>query len=391
MKSPTAKRLATVLAVTAVALVAGEFAARAAFPAPDGFHVYPPGLHKVFRPADNVMPGIEGDAHFDVDSLGYRGDEPPEGAAYRILAVGGSTTECAYLDQPKSWPELLEGMLGGPDRPAVWVANAGRSGFTSRRHVLQLRHLLPQGPRFDAVVLLVGVNDLAKRLEYGDDPPDPRELQSETVPLVQCFYEVPASAAGQLPFQKRLGLWRMAKAVQGWVRPSVLEQDEVGRKYVKWRLLRREAAAIREVLPDLDGALEAYAHNIEQCVAIAREQGVRLILVDQPSMWRADLSPKLERLLWLGGVGKYQYERNCDYYSVEALAAGMARYNEVLRRVAEEQGVEFVDADAALPKDTSSFYDDVHFNEGGARRAAEAIAEHMLARPPFADEPAPGR
>ena len=45
------------------------------------------------------------------------------------------------------------------DGDKVWVANAGRSGFTSRRHVVQLRHLLAQGPRFDIVLLLMKAYD----------------------------------------------------------------------------------------------------------------------------------------------------------------------------------------------------------------------------------------
>lgn len=388
----TPKRLAIVLGVTALLLVGGEFIARAAFPPPTGYHVYPPGLRKVFSPKQGVMPGVSGDAHFAVNSIGLRGDDEPEGEPYRILAVGGSTTECAYLDQPLTWPELLEAQLSGaqgPQGPGVWIANAGRSGFTSRRHVVQLRHLLPQAPSWDLVVLLVGVNDLAKRLEYGDDAPDPSELGSATVPVTRAFTEVPADASGALPFYKRLGLWRMTKALQGKLTSSALEQDAVGKKYVKWRLLRHRAGALRETLPDLDEALAAYTRNIEECIELARAHDVRLVLVNQPSMWRADLPEELHRLLWLGGIGDYQHDTGCDYYTVDALARGMALYNEALERVAAEHDIEFVDIASALPRDTTAFYDDVHFNEGGAERVASTLAEHLLERAPFATLPDP--
>ena len=391
MKSSTGKRLTIVLVATALALLLGELAARAAFPPPSGYHTYPPGLRKVFSPTPGVMPGVSGDAQFEVNSLGLRGDEPPPGSPWRVLAVGGSTTECAYLDQPKTWPELLEARLTAAGGPEVWIANAGRSGFTSRRHVVQLRHLLPQAPRWDAIVLLVGVNDLAKRLEYGDDAPDPRELSSETVPVTRAFTEVPADASGALPFHKRLGLWRMAQALKSKLAPSGLEQDSVGKKYVKWRLLRYRASALRETLPDLDEALAAYARNLEQCIELARAHDVRLILVNQPSMWRAELPEELLRLLWLGGVGDYQHDAGCEYYTVEALAEGMARYNEVLRRIAVQHQIEFVDIASALPRDATSFYDDVHFNEGGAERVAETLAEHLLAHPPFSSALEPDR
>jgi hypothetical protein len=248
---------------------------------------------------------------------------------------------------------------------------------------VQLRHLLPQAPRWDLVVLLVGVNDFALRLEFGDEEPDPRDLGSATVPVTRAFMEVPVDDSSTLPFHKRLGLWRLVKSVQSKLASSELEQDSVGGKYIKWRRFRQRAGALRETLPDLDAALDAYARNIEECIELARAHDVRLVLVNQPSIWRTDLSEDLQRLLWLGGIGDYRRESGCDYYSVPALAEGMARFNATLSRVATNHDIEFVDIASALPRDTSAFYDDVHFNDGGAERVANTLAEHLLARPPF--------
>jgi hypothetical protein len=36
-----------------------------------------------------------------------------------------------------------------------------------------------------------------------------------------------------------------------------------------------------------------------------------------------------------------------------------------------------------LPKDTRSFYDDIHFNEAGAEAVARALFRYLAARPPF--------
>ena len=169
--------------------------------------------------------------HFDVDSLGLRGDEPPEGAAYRILALGGSTTQCAYVDQPDSWPMRVQSLLnaggGTADGRSVWIGNAGRSGFTTRRHAVQLRYMLEQEPRFDAVLLLAGVNDLAQRLESGDEEPPLEELTYQGVATADCFTFVPTEHDDKNPFLKRLGLFRMAKELQ--VR---LSMPEIGRAHV---------------------------------------------------------------------------------------------------------------------------------------------------------------
>jgi hypothetical protein len=119
--------------------------------------------------------------------------------------------------------------------------------------------------------------------------------------------------------------------------------------------------------------------------AIARSAALhhaRIVFVTQPFLWRDDLPPDLQRLLWLGGVGPFQKEAGHEYYSVSALAAGMDAYNRTLlatcRRI---PGAVCVDLAALLPKDTTVFYDDVHFNEAGSRRVAEILAERLAAAP----------
>lgn len=65
----------------------------------DGYYVWPPKLRKIFKPNPDVMPGISGKSEFAINSQGIRGDELIPLYTYRILTIGGSTTECLYLDQ----------------------------------------------------------------------------------------------------------------------------------------------------------------------------------------------------------------------------------------------------------------------------------------------------
>jgi hypothetical protein len=52
-------------------------------------------------------------------------------------------------------------------------------------------------------------------------------------------------------------------------------------------------------------------------------------------------------------------------------------YNEALLSICHNKNVECLDVESQLPKDTSVFYDDVHFNENGSRRVATILAEHI--------------
>ena len=47
---------------------------------------------------------------------------------YRILTLGGSSTECLVLDQTEAWPQLLQDRLNETNKYQVWVGNAGQSG-----------------------------------------------------------------------------------------------------------------------------------------------------------------------------------------------------------------------------------------------------------------------
>ncbi|MGH9840741.1 MAG: SGNH/GDSL hydrolase family protein, partial [Blastocatellia bacterium] len=89
----------------------------------------------------------------------------------------------------------------------------------------------------------------------------------------------------------------------------------------------------------------------------------------------------------LGGIGDFQKERGKPYYSAAALEKGMNAYNDVMLQVCRERSVECLDLAPMLEKDTTAFYDDVHFNESGARKVAEAVSRYLLDRNPFRETP----
>ena len=60
----------------------------------------------------------------------------------------------------------------------------------------------------------------------------------------------------------------------------------------------------------------------------------------------------------------------------------MARYNETLLRSARTQ-VDCVDAASLLPRDTTTMYDDIHFNEKRIPLARRVLVEHFRGRPPL--------
>ena len=132
-------RLLLLIVSGTVAFSFGEILLRATRPAGSRapFHGREPGLRKVFHPDPDILPGVGPEAHFTINSLGIRGPElSSDPSVYKILCIGGSTTECLYLDDCKTWPHLLMLQLNQSEylRP-VWVGNMGYSGFSSRMHL----------------------------------------------------------------------------------------------------------------------------------------------------------------------------------------------------------------------------------------------------------------
>ncbi|MCZ6596490.1 MAG: GDSL-type esterase/lipase family protein [Planctomycetota bacterium] len=390
-------RLAAVLVSGCLAALALELYLRLASPADEGYRVWPPHLQATFHPQPEIMPGVEGPSHFRVNARGLRGAEAPDAGGapvHRVLCVGGSTTECLYLDQEESWPGLLQILLisglsaelsAGSEDLAVHVENAGVSGRTTRDHVVMLRRLLPELGPFDRVILLAGVNDLMLPLTRQADY-DPRFLEqpgAEAELLPRAFAVLPWRHRPELPWTKRTELWRRFAPPLKRLLGVGSFQDSKGEVVVQWRRHRRAAARLRDELPDLTAALDEYRRNLITLIELCEPTGARVLVVTQPCLWRDDLPPELVDACWMGGVGDYQNAPGAEYYSIPALARGMQLYNDVALDVARERGLDVLDLVPLVPRDGTSFYDDVHFTENGARIVAEAIAEVLLAAPPL--------
>jgi len=335
------------------------------------------------------MPGISGPSRFLANSLGIRGDEFKSSDTYRILAIGGSTTECLYLDQSETWPMLLQKYLNETAMyHNVWVGNAGMSGKTTRHHITAMKYMPLHDMRIDMIILLIGVNDFIIRLSQDEryDPNFAMKPGSEQALINETFYG--GHPYGDAPFFKRAALWQVAHKAKDVIAEKVGKdnserhnlQDEFAKMYVRLRQQRHEAIEMRDELPDLSSAIEEYKHNVHTVIDIAQENSIRLVLVTQPTMWKADLPDQLERLLWLGGTGDFMNQSNRPYYSAQALDGGMKTYNQGLLRVCEERRVECLDLSSLLEKDVTVFYDDVHFNESGAQKVANALAEYLVRR-----------
>jgi lysophospholipase L1-like esterase len=393
--------VAILLVACLLALGVSEIALRLLIPDTEQYYVHRPGSGTVFLPDTSIIRGVQGPSQFRINNQGVRGRHlDPQVDEYRILTIGGSTTELLLMDEPRTWPAMVEQSLleTGAEGRRAWVGNVGKSGANARDHVLHTRYLLDQFPQIDAVIVLVGVNDLTLALAEGETYirlPSLDEPEAKAAQLERAFSVRPGSISqpiysGVHPWFKRTALYQVASRarmkIRGQLAASGAVQDRVGESVARWRSHRSASQGRLTELPDLGPALGRYRAYLESIADEAEARGVRLIYMTQPALWRANLSQGEEELLWMGGdAPDFMEGPGARYYTAEALAAAMQAFNQVTLELCRSRGVECIDLAAGLPRTTEVFYDDVHFTDEGSRRVAEIVTGHLQANPPFGD------
>ncbi|HEX4962168.1 MAG TPA: SGNH/GDSL hydrolase family protein [Thermoanaerobaculia bacterium] len=346
-------KLVVVLISTGLALGAAELVLRALHPF--GFRMRGNTLvlpaNKVYDiRADPRSRSDQIDAHVvhTKNSLGFRGPEPPADFAdwLTIVAVGGSTTECFYLSDGRTWPERLAARLQ-PELRKVWVDNAGLDGHSTFGHLLLTRQaLVPLHPK--VTLYLAGVNDM-----FTDEPRGFDRVARNRWAALADHSELAATLLN-------LDRWRRTKRLEdlGAMPKPVALRD---------RPLHPVPPEVAQRLwQEQDRRLGAFRERLEQLIALNREHGMEPVLITQPTL--------------LGGVDPRTGidTRPMEVELWEKLDGALAwrlleRYNDVTRQVGKERGVLTIDLAHAMPKDSTFFYDFFHFTNQGADRVGEIV------------------
>lgn len=377
---------AAVILSSVTAILLAEGALRLLVRSNSSTYVWRPHLVRTFHPLPEAMPGINGPSLFQINSLGIRGPEMSidHKTEYRILALGGSATECLYLDQTRTWPHLIGQILHSTtDGRQVWVGNLGKSGTNTRHHVLTMQRVVSWYD-VDIVLFMIGANDLGLVIGQVEDY-DPYFLQKpQNLPvLALSAFSVLGDDILDPPFYKRTRLWSLARLARRELEARwAPTQDDHGLMYIKARA-RRQTGRLLHDLPPLAAGLDEYERNVKQLATLALEQSRRPVFLTQPALYRDNLSTQEEAMLWLGGVRTFMNEPFQAYYSPGVLARGVDAYNERLLSVCRRLQLECVDVARYIPKTLDIFYDDVHFTEKGAALVAEVVAAHLKSHVPF--------
>jgi lysophospholipase L1-like esterase len=353
-------RLKVLLVQALLALALGEIALHIYNPLPFRVHgnriVLP--VHQRYTFHNDGASKLDPITHHTKNALGFRGPDPPADFSRRLtlVTIGGSTTECLFLSDGKTWTDVMARRLR-QSFPEIWVNNAGLDGQSTYGHLVLLRDFIDSlHPR--VAVFLIGANDIGldARNPYDESLTPPRSAVRSTAAFVADHSELAALAQNLL---------RVARA-----RNAGFGHGQIDLKAL--RHLEHDDASTAATIHKYSAPLPAFASRVAAIVDESRRNGIEPVLVTQPGLFGDAIDPAT----------------GSDLSTIQVQGAANGRlwwkvqemYNDVTRRAANDRGVLLIDAARELPKDSRLFYDFMHFTNDGAARLGELVAAHLLGR-----------
>ena len=306
--------------------------------------------------------------HFDyfgrihINGEGFRGPEvavQKAAGVARIMAVGSSTTfDPSVSSDQAAWPSRLQFWLHqlAPGH-SVEVINAGVPGYHVIEDLIRLEtDLYRYQP--DVIVFYEGHNDLFGALRRGIEQSGPVTNTPGEVPVVT-------------PWGHWLG------------RHSLLYGKLVARLKAagfiasgRSALARAGAASAGPASEEiLELGAEEFGRNVTSFLAVARSLGIRVVI------------PELVHVSGVGMINEpdstllHVWSYTVPFARPEAVLRGYVRYNAVLTAVAHRLAVTWLPT-ASFGLTGPAWYeagDPIHFNDRGADRMAQRLAEALLA------------
>jgi lysophospholipase L1-like esterase len=321
------------------------------------------------HPFLQVLPGYA----VAVNPSGFRGrpiqTQKPAGA-FRIIALGGSTTLGVANREDETYPYYLGALLRAryPDS-VIEVENAGGAWY-STAHILVNYELRVRPYEPDLVVVFEAINDLYRSFSppwfaVGPFRPD----YSHYIGPYSRFLgpEVDDVAPSLRPLGSDWLLWRtLARAFGG--DPSPFDYHPTNVAKITATLREREVRDFKS-LPSFHRYYERLVRNI-------LADGHRVVIGSQPFLYRPDLPPEERALIRYPQIFCAE---NGTYPTLASMEAGMRRFNAEAHAVADAAHVPFLDFEAAVPKTDRYFSDDVHLTAAGNQILAKMVFDGIVA------------
>jgi lysophospholipase L1-like esterase len=287
------------------------------------------------------------------NSIGFRGPDPVGGSAHlTIITVGGSTTECHFLSDDKTWPQLL-GRAIADSFNHTWLNNAGLDGHSSFGHQVLLNdYLVRIKPK--VVLFLTGINDI------GNDQPtfhDKLNIKGAYPDLKHYLFE------NSEVLNVALNL------VRGWRAQKFNNTTDHMLQLAPGKNEVIPEAVIAKQMDAQQPYLASFRKREMQLIDTCRRYGIMPVFITQADQFGYGTDTITQANLELfsmspGKNGKLEWQI-------------LEMYNDVTRQICKEMGADCIDLARKMPKNSLYFYDNVHFTNAGAAKTAAIVYDDL--------------
>ena len=273
-----------------------------------------------------------------------------------IAFLGGSTTECTFVDEDNRFPYLVGRLLERQTHFKVNSYNAGRSG-NNTLHCLNILLNKVVNLKPDIVVLMENINDLAilmyEKTYWNTNPSrsaiieKPPNFQTVRKDLEQTFHLV-----RDLTFPN---LSRELKKIF----PS--GPKATGDEF--------HAVRGKNITIDQDLLVREFSLNLQTFINICRARGIMPVLMTQPSRLTESPDPLIQR-----SMDQLEASQGITY---AAFKGAFDRLNQTIRDLGAKNQVLVIDLAKEIPPVKENICDVAHFNDQGSRLVAARITADL--------------
>jgi len=273
-----------------------------------------------------------------------------------IVFLGGSTTECAFVDKYNRFPYLSGVLLEQNTGLKINSYNGGVSGNNSLHSLdILLNKVIPMKP--DVVVMMENINDLMVLLyekSYWNDNPS-------RSPIVTTDPD---------------NLIKVLKTIKNFLIPNLYQKfSDLKTKFWPKRSAD-EFAHVRGQKIVIDKALKEHLKkefemNLQAFISICKIRGITPVLMTQQNRLTTPPDP----LIWRTLVTTLKKDFDIEYKDFKEI---YDLFNQTIREVGAKNDVMVIDLDKEIPHTKEFMYDLCHFNDKGSKLAAEIISKKLL-------------
>jgi lysophospholipase L1-like esterase len=307
---------------------------------------------KVF--INRVFPGtLDERIIYKRNRIGFRGPEPPADFKNHltVIAIGGSTTECMYISEGKTWEDHVQQRLNDHLNNA-WVNNAGFEGHSTFGHIILLRDYVSE-LRPNICLFLIGANDIDRKDLQAYDRNFTKSNQNWVLFLARHSQLV----------NTMLNLWRnhlaKEKNVTHNISFSLLNQQPI----------KLPDSTIQLRLSSQIPLLKEYHQRLNELIRLCRSNRIEPVFITQPSL--------------MGNATDSISGVDLATFPIGKMNGGLfwqllELYNQETKKSAAESGLLLIDLAHELPKNSAYYYDAIHYNNKGNIKVGEIISDRML-------------